>query len=144
MSRIIVVPDFNRRWCGGNLNMRQLLNPIFYDGAWAPKRRPDSTRQRKARQLAKDLRAARRLKAEYVPLVMVDRTIYLDETLRQRSRIIECPKYGTAYRRRVRESCDEVAEGDGLRSYQQAAVNWALKTPRLVDVCGTLMIARAS
>ena len=112
------VTDFTRHWRGGNLNMRQLLNPLFYDGAWLlPKRRPDSTRQRKARQKARDLRAARKLKAAYVPLCDVDRTVYLPVHTWNgwRSRIIECPKFGSDYRRRVRESCDEVTEGDLLR-----------------------------
>lgn len=57
-----------------SLNIRQLLNPLFF----APvTRHPDTTRQRGARQRAKDLAAARRLKAQYVPLCDVDRTVYL-------------------------------------------------------------------
>ena len=86
-------------------------------------RHTDSKRQRKARQQAKDLRTARRLKAEYVPLCDVDRTVYIDEPGSwnfngqwvQRAHIVECPKFGSDYKRRVRESRDEVTEGDLLR-----------------------------
>lgn len=46
--------------------MRQLLNPIFYSPTT---RHPDATRQRGARQLAKDRRAARELKRRYTPWV---------------------------------------------------------------------------
>lgn len=38
---------------------------------------PDGSRQRKARRRAKELRAARSLKNQYVPLCDVDRTVYL-------------------------------------------------------------------
>ena len=72
--KIFVVYDFSRPYRGGNLNMRQLLNPLFYS---RNVRHPDSTRQRVARQRAKDLAAARRMKAQYVPLCFVDRTVYL-------------------------------------------------------------------
>ena len=72
--KIIVIRDFNRPYLGGNLNVRQLLNPLFF----APvTRHPDSTRQRGARQRDKDLAAARRLKAQYVPLCFVDRSCYI-------------------------------------------------------------------
>jgi hypothetical protein len=57
------------------LNMRQLLNPIFF----CPVRRhPDMKRQPSRRQRSRDLAAARRLKleAQYVPLCKVDRTVY--------------------------------------------------------------------
>jgi hypothetical protein len=57
--------------------MRQLLNPLFFS---RNVRHPDSTRQRGARQRAKDLAAARRLKAQYVPLCAVDRTVWLRTT----------------------------------------------------------------
>jgi hypothetical protein len=42
------------------------------------RRRPDMTRQHSRRQRAKDLRAARELKAAYVPLCFVDPTVYLE------------------------------------------------------------------
>ena len=42
------------------LNMRQLLNPLFFSPV---AHHPDATRQRGARLKAKDLTAARRLKA---------------------------------------------------------------------------------
>ena len=67
--------DWRLRW-KGNLNMRELLNPLFY----APiTRHPDATRQRGARQRAKDLAAARQSKAQYVPLCQVDRTVYIPD-----------------------------------------------------------------
>ena len=50
------------------LNMRQLLNPIFYA---VDRRHPDMKRQRSRRQRAKDTAAARALKAVYVPLCRV-------------------------------------------------------------------------
>jgi hypothetical protein len=53
---------------------------------------PDGTRQRKARQLARDRRAARELKAQYVPLCFVDRTVYLEDWERWYDE-------GSAYRR---------------------------------------------
>lgn len=59
----------------GSLNMRQLLTPLFYGAEHA---HPDSSRQRKARQRAKDRRAARKLKAQYVPLCFVDPTCYVE------------------------------------------------------------------
>ena len=72
--KIFVVHDFARPYLGGNLNMRQLLNPLFYSRSV---RHPDTTRQRGARQRAKDLAAARQLKAQYVPLCFVDRSCYI-------------------------------------------------------------------
>ena len=54
--------------------MRQLLNPLFFSRDVC---HPDSTRQRGARQKAKDLAAARRLKVQYVPLCHVDRACYI-------------------------------------------------------------------
>ena len=74
--KIIVVRDFARPYLGGNLNMWHLLNPLFYT---RDVRHTDPTRQRGARQRAKDLAAARRLKLQYVPLCFVDRTLYLEE-----------------------------------------------------------------
>ena len=71
-------------WCGQlylgtsrkNLNVRQLLNPIFFTPAV---RHPDMKRQPSRRQRSKDLAAARALKlaCAYVPLCRVDRTVYL-------------------------------------------------------------------
>ena len=62
---VVVVRDPRRPHLGGNLNVRQLLNPIFY----APvDRHPDAKRQRKARLRARALRQARELKAAAVPL----------------------------------------------------------------------------
>jgi hypothetical protein len=73
---VVVVRDPRRPHLGGNLNVRQLLNPIFY----APvDRHPDAKRQRKARLRARALRQARELKAAAVPLRMVDRTVYLEQ-----------------------------------------------------------------
>ena len=74
--KIFVVYDFARPNLGGNLNMRQLLNPLFFS---RDIRHTDSTRQRGARQRSKDLAAARRLKEQYVPLCFVDSTVYLWE-----------------------------------------------------------------
>ena len=54
----------------GALNVRQLLNPIFF----CPVRRhPDMKRQTSRRQRTKDVAAARRLKlaSQYVPLCKV-------------------------------------------------------------------------
>ena len=59
-----------------SLNIRQLLNPLFFTPTT---RHPDPTRQRGARQKAKDLAAARRLKAQYVPLCFVDRSCYIPD-----------------------------------------------------------------
>jgi hypothetical protein len=51
------------------LNIRQLLNPIFFEHE---RRHPDMKRQRSRRQRSKDLKAARELKAQrYVPLYLV-------------------------------------------------------------------------
>ena len=72
--KVFVVCDFARPYRGGNLNMRQLLNPLFFS---RDIRHPDSTRQRGARQRAKDLAAARQLKVQYVPLCFVDRCCYI-------------------------------------------------------------------
>jgi hypothetical protein len=57
------------------LNVRQLLNPIFFTGSWPlpGKKHPDSTRQRRAVQRTCDLATARELKRkfQYVPLCLV-------------------------------------------------------------------------
>lgn len=74
-----VVSIYDQKSClvpGPSLNIRQLLNPIFYAGnAWplAGKRHPDSTRQRRAVQRTCDLATARELKRkfQYVPLCLV-------------------------------------------------------------------------
>jgi SRSO17 transposase len=50
------------------LNMRQLLNPIFFS---IDQRHPDMKRQHSRRQRSKDLAATRRLKAQYIPLCRV-------------------------------------------------------------------------
>ncbi len=75
---VVVVRDQHRPHLGGNLNIRQLLNPLFYDGAWLRplSKHPDRKRQRKARLKALALHQARSLKAMEVPLRLVDRTIY--------------------------------------------------------------------
>jgi hypothetical protein len=75
MSAVIRVFEPRRLHLGGNLNMRQLLNPLFFQ---RDVRHPDGKRQRSSRQRAKDLAAARQLKREYVPLCYVDRTTYLE------------------------------------------------------------------
>jgi hypothetical protein len=74
--KIFVVRDFARPHLGGNFNMRQLLNPLFFSH---DVRHPDATRQRCARQRAKDLAATRQLKMQYVPLCNVDRTVYIPD-----------------------------------------------------------------
>ena len=77
---VVVVRDQHRPHLGGNLNVRQLLNPLFYDGAWLRplSKHPDRKRQRKARLKALALHQARSLKAMEVPLRLVDRTVYLE------------------------------------------------------------------
>ena len=77
---VVVVRDQRRPHLGGTLNVRQLLNPLFYDGAWLKPRskHPDRKRQRKARLKALALHQARSLKALEVPLRLVDRTVYLE------------------------------------------------------------------
>jgi hypothetical protein len=74
MTPYVVVYDYTRPHRGGNLNVRQLLNSLFYSH---DVRHPDSKRQRAARRRSKDYRVARMLKARYVPLYQVDRTVYL-------------------------------------------------------------------
>jgi hypothetical protein len=71
---VVVVRDQHRPHLGGNLNVRQLLNPLFYDGAWLRplSKHPDRKRQRKARLKALALHQARSLKAMEVPLRLVD------------------------------------------------------------------------
>ena len=57
--KVIVVQEFNRPYLGGNLNMRQLLNPIFYS---RDVRHPDRKRQRTTRLRDVAIHAARELK----------------------------------------------------------------------------------
>jgi hypothetical protein len=75
MTKIIEVHRaLGRPFLGGNLNMRELLNLLFF----TPERRhPDRKRQRKARLRALTLRRLRALKTAPVPLRDVDPTVYL-------------------------------------------------------------------
>ena len=57
--KVFVIRDFNSPYLGGNLNIRQLLNPIFFDRSV---KHPDQKRQRNRRLRAKELRQARELK----------------------------------------------------------------------------------
>jgi hypothetical protein len=57
--KIIVIRNFARPYRGGNLNMKQLLNPIFFERTI---KHPDSKRQRNRRLRAKELRQARAAK----------------------------------------------------------------------------------
>ena len=59
MRNFVCIADWAHR--GRNLNMHQLLNPIFYQ---VDKRHPDMKRQRSRRQRSRDLSAARRLKTQ--------------------------------------------------------------------------------
>jgi len=101
-----VICVYNKPWRGGNLNLRQLLNPLFFS---RDINHLDSTRQRKARQRARDLKAARALKAAAVPLRKVDPTIYLRRFDGEGWSVIELTNvYGSAYRRKVRSTYEEV------------------------------------
>jgi hypothetical protein len=70
MSAIVKI--YNAKSCLNHrapaLNMRQLLNPLFYSH---DVRHPDRKRRRKARVKARALRQARKLKAVAVPCRMV-------------------------------------------------------------------------
>jgi hypothetical protein len=57
------------------LNIRQLFNSIFFE---REQRHHDMKSQRSRRRRSLDLHQARALKAAYVPLCLVDRTIYLE------------------------------------------------------------------
>lgn len=57
--KIIIVKDFRRHFRGGNLNLREILNPIFFSRMV---RHPDRKRQRSARQRTLLLRGARKVK----------------------------------------------------------------------------------
>jgi hypothetical protein len=59
--KVIIINDFSRPWRGGNLNVRQLLNPIFFT---RDVRHPDRKRQRITRQRDLMLWGARKVKAE--------------------------------------------------------------------------------
>ena len=65
--KVFIVRDFDQPYRGGNLNMRQLLNPLFYERTV---KHPDQKRQRNRRLRAKELRQARELKGR-------DRTLAL-------------------------------------------------------------------
>jgi hypothetical protein len=70
-----IVNVYDDKWrCG--LNVRQLLNPLFFD---RDRRHPDMKRQASRRQRARDLRAARALKTRYVPLCAVDPTCEIED-----------------------------------------------------------------
>ena len=56
---------FNR---GGNLNIRQLLNPIFFEHV---RKHPDRKRQRTTRMRDKAIQAARELKRMEVPRLLI-------------------------------------------------------------------------
>ena len=57
--KIIIVNEFRRPFLGGNLNMRQLLNPIFFSRSV---KHPDRKRQRITRQRDLYLWGARKVK----------------------------------------------------------------------------------
>jgi hypothetical protein len=57
--KVFVVHDFTRTHLGGNLNMRQLLNPLFFERAC---RHVDMKRQRSRRVRSRAVAQARRLK----------------------------------------------------------------------------------
>lgn len=76
MTKIVEVSGFRFPNCRGGLNVRQLLNLIFF---LPINHHPNMTRQRRRKQRAKDLTAARRLKGMAVPLDQVDTTVYLVE-----------------------------------------------------------------
>ena len=59
--KIIVVHDFGRPWRGGNLNVKQLLNTIFFERSV---RHPDRKRQRCTKQRDLDIWRARKLQAK--------------------------------------------------------------------------------
>jgi hypothetical protein len=57
--KVFIVRDFNRPFLGGNLNMRQLLNPIFFS---RDVKHPDRKRQRCTRERDLMLWGARKVK----------------------------------------------------------------------------------
>ena len=62
--KVIVVRNFNRPFLGGNLNMRELLNPLFFTRTV---KHPDRKRQRVTKQRDRAIQAARELKHMEVP-----------------------------------------------------------------------------
>lgn len=66
--KIVFVHSFVFPSRGGNLNMRQLLNPIFYS---REVRHPDSKRQRCSRQRTLERSRARKLKSMEVPRSLI-------------------------------------------------------------------------
>lgn len=62
--KVIIVRDFNSPWRGGNLNVRQLLNPIFYS---RDVKHPDRKRQRCTKLRDTSIYASRTLKHMDVP-----------------------------------------------------------------------------
>ena len=60
--QIVIVRQFDRPSRGGNLNMRELLNPIFFERTV---RHPDRKRQRTTRQRDLYLWGARKFKGVY-------------------------------------------------------------------------------
>jgi hypothetical protein len=59
--KVFIVREFHRPFLGGNLNMRQLLNPIFFS---REVKHPDSKRQRTTRLRDVSIQAARELKRD--------------------------------------------------------------------------------
>ena len=57
--KVIVVQEFHRPFLGGNLNMRQLLNPIFFS---RDVKHPDRKRQRTTKLRNLSMWRARELK----------------------------------------------------------------------------------
>jgi len=92
MARIVKYFELNNRLYPGTprsgLNIRQLLNPIFFSPVI---RHQDMKRQLSRRQRAKDFAVARRLKSQYVPLCHVDKTVYLCEYNSQLDREVVYP-----------------------------------------------------
>ena len=66
--QIIVLRDFSRPFLGGNLNMRQLLNPIFFS---RDVKHPDRKRQRCTKLRNLSIQAARELKRMEVPCLLI-------------------------------------------------------------------------
>ena len=66
--KVFVVREFNRPFLGGDLNIRQLLNPIFFS---RDVKHPDRKRQRRTRLRNKAIQAARELKRMEVPRLLI-------------------------------------------------------------------------
>jgi hypothetical protein len=100
-------------WPG--LNVRQLLAPLFFPQGGT--RHPDMKRQSSRRQRDRDLRAARALKTAYVPLRMVDPTVYLwDRGIEKEVTLSLWDAYGSAYRRRVYKRYVEASDDEETTS----------------------------